>query len=525
MRLLVRGVAAALLLLACAAAAGGQQFSPSKSPAGPGGVRATVDLPAAKHLRNTGGSDGLGLCVFTSIYHAALWQNVTVLEGYRRWMERRPGGGYPSKVDQTLAAYCRELGVPVPPYVQHTGGDEEFLDLAIRTDRCAALTYDGRDDFYGGRVAHMVNLVYLDSRYGAILDNNRPGVWLWMSRADLLSRWRGSGGGWAVVLLAPPPPPHLPGNQPADSRHEWVGSAASPAGLCDCRAGGACACGPACRCEAGMVFGQCANGRCGVPTPAAPSESPQPDGWTRHEYQDGTAWKLHQGGRFVGLYDSRGFHPGSDDSWTTATAPLPAGVAAPDAPAGRVVTATGESVPTGVIPSLIHDAPGYSHTGRPCTKDEALRAVGAGGLADDSDHYHLTAVGDATLTAKLRADVAALPEAVRGKLLVQCYAPDAWPVSLFKLPAGVSLRGPSPAREASQIGAVGTAEYLAGTTALADLLSLPGGPGPAAPKKPDPPAPGPAPTPAPVPSPEPSPSSPPWVVILLGIAAWLFRRR
>ena len=33
------------------------------------------------------------------------------------------GGKLPQKFDSTITAYCKS-GVPVPPYVQHTGGDE-----------------------------------------------------------------------------------------------------------------------------------------------------------------------------------------------------------------------------------------------------------------------------------------------------------------------------------------------------------------------------------------------------------------
>jgi hypothetical protein len=351
------------------------------------------------------------LCVYTSVWHSAQWQNVAVLDGYRRWMERRPGGGYPSKVDQTLAAYCRELGRPVPGYVQHTGGDDTFLDLAIRTDRCPAVTYDGRDDFYRGPVAHMVNLAHLDRDRAAILDNNRPGSWVWMSRADFLARWRGTGGGWAIVLLEAPPPPYT------------SAPAAEP-----------------------VLVGQCGPDGCRVdpaPIGSAPSEA-------------------HEWGRF----------PDGRWGWRLKPAsPVP---------------------PGGVVPERVHDHPEYSICGRPATRAEAHAAVAAGNLADDTDHWHLTAVGDAALCDRVRADVAALPAEVRSKIHLQCYQPDAWPVAQFGLPAGVSLRAPSPGRVAPQLGACGAAEYLASPAKLAELLSLPGGPLPK-PKPADPPAPAPAP--------------------------------
>ena len=95
-------------------------------------------------------------------------------------------------------------------YVQHTGGDESFLELALKTGRMPGVTYAGRDNRYSGPIAHMVNLVYLDADQAAILDNNYPEKLLWMSRKEFLTRWRDQGGGWAVVLLTPPasPPPY-----------------------------------------------------------------------------------------------------------------------------------------------------------------------------------------------------------------------------------------------------------------------------------------------------------------------------
>lgn len=199
---------ALLILFAAHAAAVAGSFAPLAPPAAPDQTLAAADLPAALHMRNKGGSDGAGLCVFTSIEHCAAWQNVPELAGFQLWMTRKPGGGYPSKVDQMLAAFCREKGVPVPAYVQHEGGDERVLELAIKTGRMVAVTYGGSDDFYRSYIAHMVNLVHLDAQRAAILDNNRPGVFVWMTRADFLKRWKAGGGGWAVVLLASPPPPY-----------------------------------------------------------------------------------------------------------------------------------------------------------------------------------------------------------------------------------------------------------------------------------------------------------------------------
>jgi hypothetical protein len=67
-------------------------FQPTKTPLSPDGHRAVIDLPSSLHMKNVGGSDGAGLCVYTSVTHAARWQNLPQMDGFRKWAERRPGG-------------------------------------------------------------------------------------------------------------------------------------------------------------------------------------------------------------------------------------------------------------------------------------------------------------------------------------------------------------------------------------------------------------------------------------------------
>ncbi|NBY00669.1 MAG: hypothetical protein EBQ87_01605, partial [Planctomycetes bacterium] len=85
----------------------------------PDGLESLVcDLPAMEHLKNTGGSDGAGLCVFTSVEHCARWQNEESLRGFQQKMRKEPGGGYPEKLDRMMARYC-----PNTAYLQYTGAD------------------------------------------------------------------------------------------------------------------------------------------------------------------------------------------------------------------------------------------------------------------------------------------------------------------------------------------------------------------------------------------------------------------
>ncbi len=182
------------------------------------GTELQCDLPGDQHLKNCGGSDGSGLCVFTSISHSARWQNVEVLKDFRDWMRRHPGGGYPQKVDRMIAEVCRERGVPKPDYVQAEGSDLEILKAACKGGRMPGVTYSfsptGR---YGGaRISHMVSLPHADDRWFVVLDNNYPGsaghedTYEWLSPQEFHKTYTGGGGGWCVILLAPcpPPPPH-----------------------------------------------------------------------------------------------------------------------------------------------------------------------------------------------------------------------------------------------------------------------------------------------------------------------------
>ncbi len=185
------------------------------------GEQITTDMPTSEHLINKGGVDGAGLCVFTSIEHCAVWANEPSLIGFRDFMTRHEGGGYPEKVDKFIPLMAKYKNAQAPSYIQHTGGDPKFLELALKTGRMVAVTYAGQDGvFYRGPIAHMVNLVYLSDKTACILDNNNPGKYLWMTREAFLQRWKAMGGGWAFVLLKAGPPP-IPVNWEGEVTPDW----------------------------------------------------------------------------------------------------------------------------------------------------------------------------------------------------------------------------------------------------------------------------------------------------------------
>jgi len=182
-----------------------------RGPVAVDGTEVQLDLPRELHVRNRGGSDGAGLCVFASIKHAALWQSAEPLERIFEYMFTRPGGGWPAKVDQVIRTLCQEAGRPVPEYLQVQDNDLEILRLACRTGRMPGVTYGfspaGR---YGGaRISHMVSLVHADDKWFAILDNNFPGTIEWMSPTEFRKTYTQNGRwtGWAVILLDGGPPP------------------------------------------------------------------------------------------------------------------------------------------------------------------------------------------------------------------------------------------------------------------------------------------------------------------------------
>lgn len=161
------------------------------------------DLPVSQHLKNKTSPRGEGCCTYASADMAARWHNFPPMIGV---LDDRLGGGTPSTMD---AAFKRRAP-GFKDYVQATGMEtEKVLDWAMKTNRLACVTY-GFGERYRGRIAHMVNLAHLDpagpGARAAIIDNNFPGTWEWMSRDEFFRRHR-LGMAWCMVYLLTPPPP------------------------------------------------------------------------------------------------------------------------------------------------------------------------------------------------------------------------------------------------------------------------------------------------------------------------------
>jgi hypothetical protein len=166
------------------------------------GVEIEIDLPAAQHIKNFGApADGKGLCVFASLSMAARWHNLRAL--FDLIHEIQEGGGWPEKVDAVLKQHA-----PGVEYVQYEGTDPAILDRALGEGHMVCITYGYGERYQMQTIYHMVCLVHLDRELAAILDNNFPGTYEWMPRAEALRRFcHPDGKFWAVVFMAPPPPP------------------------------------------------------------------------------------------------------------------------------------------------------------------------------------------------------------------------------------------------------------------------------------------------------------------------------
>lgn len=178
------------------------------------GTQAQIDFPHKRRVKNVGGRDGAGLCVFTSIGMQADWQDVDAMKAFQKFMRSRPGGGHPTKVRDMAEQLCQEQGVPVPDYLQVEGDDLELIAKAIANGHMVAVTYSrsptGR--YNGQRIAHMVNLVAARAgpqKLWGVLDNNYIDEIEWMTEEQFKQSYTGMGGGWSVILLdaGPPLPP------------------------------------------------------------------------------------------------------------------------------------------------------------------------------------------------------------------------------------------------------------------------------------------------------------------------------
>jgi hypothetical protein len=422
-----------LLFATGVASAGESKVGGRASPDGKEEI--AIDLPASQHLRNKVGTDGLGLCVWTSITMSGDWCNEDGLRSLQQQMTRQKGGGWPERVDELLPRLA-----PGVQYVQYVGRDPSIIASAIRSGRMPCVTYGYSPRYVGprnpgGRVAHMVNCVHYSAAWAAVLDNNFPGddQYEWMRPEEFNRRWMlgNPSGGWVVLPLRCGPSP--------------VPIHASPH----------------------PVIGQCWGGR---PGPVGPSavphisfRAPSSYEWRRFSDDDSQV-ALYRDGAQVGGYSFRtGVYRPYDGVRQTWGAPCTPPCEPPAVPAqyarrrdcgcdfdcrcdgpGCRCAAKAETEAAvqnfGVRQDRIAARDGYSRNGEPLTRAEAEHALKCGGgFSDDSGKWRLSVVAPAKAKRdQVLSDLQghALLSAWKERLCVQAYAPDAWAVTGVNLPRG-----------------------------------------------------------------------------------------
>jgi hypothetical protein len=177
------------------------------------GSPASAPIPSKYHVRNEGGSDGAGLCVISSVLANGMYQGVPGLDrpgndeasgtqmpgkGSALWQgAKRAPGGYS---DDKLEALVKRT-VPGEPYASHLGTDPSVLDRLSREGYPIGVTMNTGELYNGHPIHHMVSLLHYRSGGAAcFMDNNdRPGVYRWISASAFARRWIDGGVGWAWI--------------------------------------------------------------------------------------------------------------------------------------------------------------------------------------------------------------------------------------------------------------------------------------------------------------------------------------
>lgn len=151
--------------------------------------RPTVNLPMLLRQKNWIGRAGQGSCTWASTISLLRWQG---RYNTANWIRKNYGDG---EWPEDWMQKAERIGLR---YALVTNGDVSFLEWACRTRRGAAITV------MGGK--HMVDLVHLDDKWAALLDNNATAAYIWVPRETLIAEWKASYG-WALTPIYTPAAP------------------------------------------------------------------------------------------------------------------------------------------------------------------------------------------------------------------------------------------------------------------------------------------------------------------------------
>lgn len=165
------------------------------------GQHASAPIPDKFHIRNEGGSDGLGLCVYASAVMAGATQGVADLAELKQsalWKhaKSRPGGSWPEKLAKDLNTVY-----PFEKYgerwQQYVGTDFDILAQWSDQGRVVCSTMNTGALYNYKPIHHMINVIgFKRGGYAGVVDNNEPGVRRWMPAKEFERRAIDGGTAW-----------------------------------------------------------------------------------------------------------------------------------------------------------------------------------------------------------------------------------------------------------------------------------------------------------------------------------------
>jgi hypothetical protein len=168
------------------------------------GVKADVPIPPELHLRNEGGSDGAGLCVITSLLINGRYQGIPALadgKASRFWKlaKSRPGGYYPEKLER----YLDELRETMPGvrWISWEGKVTDLIESYTRRGVPVACTTNTGALYGYQSIHHYITVAHLDADLACLIDNNDPGKYHWMPRAEFDRRFVDGLQGWLFIWI------------------------------------------------------------------------------------------------------------------------------------------------------------------------------------------------------------------------------------------------------------------------------------------------------------------------------------
>lgn len=168
------------------------------------GQAASAPILDKFHIRNEGGSDGAGLCVYASVVMAGATQGVADLATLKasalwRHAKSRPGGSYPEKLARDLNAVY-----PFEKYgekwQQYTGTDFEVLEKWSKEGRTVASTMNTGGLYNYQPIHHMIDVIgFKRGGYAGVVDNNEPYIRRWMPAKEFERRAIDGGTAWFFI--------------------------------------------------------------------------------------------------------------------------------------------------------------------------------------------------------------------------------------------------------------------------------------------------------------------------------------